>query len=123
MIVEGYISMSSDPLLVLLVINVILLIAGTFMETTAIMIILVPLLWPVAQGLGIDVVHFGILVTVNTAIGLMTPPFGVCLFTTSSVSGVPLEKLSREVLVFLGAMIVALLIITFIPQSVMFLVH
>jgi C4-dicarboxylate transporter DctM subunit len=82
------------------------------METTAIMIILVPLLWPVAQTIGVDIIHFGILVTVNTAIGLMTPPFGVCLFTTSSVGGVPLEKLSKNVIMFLGAMIIALLFFT-----------
>lgn len=123
MIVEGFANISSSPVIVLLLINIMLLVAGTFMETTAIMIILVPLLWPVARQIGVDVVHFGILVTVNTAIGLMTPPFGVCLFTTSSVAGVPLEKLSREVLIFLGAMIAALLFITYVPQSIMFLLN
>lgn len=121
MIVEGFASMSTGPVVTLIIINLILLIAGTFMETTAIMIILVPLLWPVAKAVGVDIIHFGILVTVNTAIGLMTPPFGVCLFTTSSVSGVPLEKLSKNVIIFLGAMILALLFITFVPQSILFL--
>lgn len=121
MIVEGFASMSNGPIVTLLIINLILLVAGTFMETTAIMIILVPLLWPVAQTIGVDIIHFGILVTVNTAIGLMTPPFGVCLFTTSSVGGVPLEKLSKNVIMFLGAMIIALLFITFVPQSILFL--
>ena len=121
MIVEGFSNMSGNWMVTLLIINLILLVAGTFMETTAIMIILVPLLWPVAQNIGVDIIHFGILVTVNTAIGLMTPPFGVCLFTTSSVSGVPLERLSKDVLLFLGAMIAALLFITFVPQSVLFL--
>jgi len=117
MIIEG------NPVILLLLINLMLLIAGTFMETTAIMIILVPLLWPVASKLGIDVVHFGLIVTVNTAIGLVTPPFGVCLFTTSTVAGVPLEKLSKEVLIFIAAMLLALLFITFVPQSILFLLN
>lgn len=121
MIVEGFTTISASPVVVLLLINALLLIAGTFMETTAIMIILVPLLWPVAKLIGIDVVHFGILVTVNTAIGLMTPPFGVCLFTSATVGKVPIEKLSREVLIFLGAMVAALLFITFVPSAILFL--
>jgi len=121
-IVESFSNITSSPIIVMLLINIILLVAGTFMETTAIMIILVPLLWPVAQLIGINVVHFGIIVTVNTAIGLMTPPFGVCLFTTASVGKVSVEKLSKEVLVFLGVMLAVLMFITYVPQSILFLV-
>lgn len=121
MIVDSFFSISSSKVVLLLIINGILLLAGTFMETTAIMIILVPLLWSVAQQIGVNVVHFGILVTVNTAIGLSTPPFGVCLFTTSSIGGTPLEKLSKEVFLFLFGMILVLLFITFVPQSILFL--
>jgi C4-dicarboxylate transporter DctM subunit len=123
MIVQGFFNLSTNPFILLLLINLMLLIAGTFMETTAIMIILVPLLWPIARQIGVDVAHFGIIVTVNTAIGLMTPPFGVCLFTTSSVGGVPLEKLSKEAMLFLGIMVLVLLFITYVPQSVMFLLR
>ena len=123
MIVEGFGNISSSPIIIMALINLMLLIAGTFMESSAIIIILVPLLWPVAQQLGIDVVHFGIIVTVNAAIGLVTPPFGVCLFTTSSISRVSVESLSKNVLIFLGAMIAVLFLITYVPQTVMFLLN
>jgi len=119
-IVEGFTGFSQNVYVVLLVINMILLVAGTFMETTAIMIILVPLLWPVAQNLGVNVVHFGLIVTVNTAIGLMTPPFGACLFATSAVSRVPVEKICRDVLPFILAAIIVLMFITYVPQSILF---
>jgi len=119
-IVEGFTGFSQNVYVVLLVINLILLVAGTFMETTAIMIILVPLLWPVAQNLGVNVVHFGLIVTVNTAIGLMTPPFGACLFATSAVSRVPVEKICRDVLPFILAAIIVLMFITYVPQSILF---
>lgn len=119
-IVEGFTNISGNPYIVLLVINVVLLIAGTFMETTAIMIILVPLLWPVAQNLGINVVHFGLIITVNTAIGLMTPPFGACLFATSAVSRVPVQRICRDILPFILAAILVLMFITYVPQSILF---
>lgn len=120
-IVEGFLAFSDNPIVILLIINLLLLIAGTFMETGAILIITVPLFMPIITHLGIDPVHFGIIVTVNTAIGLLTPPFGVCLFTTASVGKVSIQALSRRVIIPLIAMIVALLVITFIPQSIMFL--
>ena len=123
MIVQGFSSISSNPAIILLLINAVLLAAGTFMETTAIMIILVPLLWPVAQQVGVDVVHFGLIVTVNTAIGLLTPPFGSCLFATSAVCKVPVEKICKHVLPFLLASIVALMFITYVPQSILFLLN
>ncbi len=121
MIVAGFSNFSSSPAIILLIINLILLIAGTFMETTAIMIILVPLLWPVAQQVGVNVVHFGLIVTVNTAIGLLTPPFGACLFATSAVCKVKVEAICKNVLPFLLASIIALLFITYVPQSILFL--
>lgn len=120
-IVEGFLAFSDNPIVILLIINLLLLIAGTFMETGAILIITVPLFMPIITHLGIDPVHFGIIVTVNTAIGLLTPPFGVCLFTTASVGKVSIQALSRRIIIPLIAMIVALLVITFIPQSIMFL--
>lgn len=123
MIVAGFSSISTNPVIILLIINGILLLAGTFMETTAIMIILVPLLWPVAQQVGVDVIHFGLIVTVNTAIGLLTPPFGSCLFATSAVCKVKVEAICKNVIPFLIASIVALLFITFVPQSILFLLN
>lgn len=122
MIVENFMGFTDNPVVLLLIINLILLVAGTFMETTALLLITVPLFLPLIVGLGVNVVHFGIIITVNTAIGLMTPPFGVCLFTSASVSGVPVAVLSKRVLSFLLAQLVALLLISFVPKLVMFLV-
>ncbi|MFZ7131124.1 MAG: TRAP transporter large permease [Eubacteriales bacterium] len=122
-IIVGFLNISASPIVILLIINVIFLIAGMVMETTAIYVILVPLLWPVAQALGIDVIHFGIVITVNTAIGLLSPPFGVVMFTAASIGDVPIEKLSKKVLPFIAVMIVVLLIITFIPETVLFLLN
>jgi C4-dicarboxylate transporter DctM subunit len=121
-IVEGLTDFTSSKIVILLIINVILLIAGTFMETGAIIIIMVPLLMPLINQIGLHPVHFGLIVTVNTAIGLVTPPFGVCLFTSATVGGVPVEKLSKAVLLPILVMLAGLVIITFFPQSIMFLV-
>jgi len=121
-IVAGVIGLTDNKFLILMIVNVLLLIAGTFMETSAILIIMVPLLMPLMSKIGVDPVHFGIIATVNTAIGLVTPPFGVCLFTAASVGKVPVEQLSKSVLKPILWMIVGLLIITYVPQSVMFLV-
>ena len=122
MIMDTFLTISDNKIVILLIINVILLIAGTFMETGAILLITVPLFLPVILKMGIDPVHFGIIITVNTAIGLMTPPFGVCLFTASSVGQVPVQTLARRVMVFLIAQIAALMIITYIPSLIMFMV-
>jgi C4-dicarboxylate transporter DctM subunit len=92
------------------------------METGAIIIIMVPLLMPLVQKIGIHPVHFGLIVTVNTAIGLVTPPFGVCLFTAATVGSIPVEKLSKAVLLPILVMLIGLAVITYIPQSIMFLV-
>lgn len=122
MVVTSILNITTNEFLIILMINILLLIAGTFMETGAILIIMVPLLMPVITQIGMDLTHFGIIITVNTAIGLLTPPFGVCLFTSSTVSKIPIEVLSRKVMPFLIAAIIALMVITYVPQSVMFLV-
>jgi C4-dicarboxylate transporter DctM subunit len=93
------------------------------METGAILIIMVPLLMPLMNKIGIHPVHFGLIATVNTAIGLVTPPFGVCLFTSASVGKIPIERLGKAVLVPIIIMLFGLIIITFIPQSIMFMVR
>lgn len=121
-IMQLLLSLSDNKFVLLLIINVVLLIAGAFMETGSIILIATPLLLPIINQLGIDLVHFGILITVNTAIGLLTPPFGVCLFTTANVAELSVQAISKRVGWFLVAMIIALMIITYIPASVMFLV-
>ena len=101
--------------------NVLLLVLGCFLEGTTILLIIVPVLLPTAQALGVDLVHFGVVAVVNIMIGLVTPPYGLLLFMMTKISGVPLKDLVREVMPFLGVMIGALALITSIPDLVLFL--
>ncbi len=109
-------SISDNAILILLAINLLLLIVGTFMETLEAIVILTPILLPIATAIGLSPVHFGIVMIVNLAIGFVTPPLGANLFMASQVGGIKIEKLSRAIIGWIGAMIVALLLITFIPS-------
>jgi len=109
------------PFSFLLLANIILLILGCFLEGTTILLVIVPVLLPTAQALGVDPVHFGVVAVVNIMIGLITPPYGLLLFMMVKIAEVSLKDLVREVMPFLGAMIVALALITFIPEIVLFL--
>ena len=100
---------------ILLAINVILLIAGMFMDPNSAILVFTPLLWPLADVLGVDVVHFGIIITTNVAIGMFTPPFGLNLFVSTSVFRVPSMTVIRSVLPFMGIYLIALMLITYIP--------
>jgi len=108
-------NVSDNPIIVLLLINFILLLIGMFMETISSIIIMTPILLPVALGLGIDPILFGVIMTVNLAIGFCTPPLGVNLFVASSISGVSIERLTQAILPFFVGMIVLLLAITYVP--------
>ncbi len=99
----------------LLAVNSVLLLAGTLLDAISIYYIFVPILLPVATALGVDPVHFGIITTVNLAVGQVTPPVGVNLFVACAVGHVTLSQLSRAVLPIVAAEIVALLVITFVP--------
>lgn len=112
---------STNPLVVLLLINLLLLAVGMFMETIAAIIILTPLLLPVAAAAGVDPIHFGVIMTVNLAIGFCTPPLGVNLFVASSVSGVKIMEVSKAIIPYFVAMIVLLLAITYTPAISLFL--
>jgi tripartite ATP-independent transporter DctM subunit len=105
----------------LLLVNAILLVLGCLLEGTAILLIVVPIFIPAAQALGIDMVHFGVMVVVNIMLGLVTPPYGLLLFVMTSITGVPLRDIVREVMPFLAVMIVALAVITFVPETVLWL--
>ncbi|HJR23225.1 MAG TPA: TRAP transporter large permease [Dongiaceae bacterium] len=105
----------------LLLVNAILLVLGCVLEGTAILLIVVPVFIPAAQALGIDMVHFGVMVVVNVMLGLVTPPYGLLLFVMTSITGVPLRAIVRDVLPFLAVMIVSLLLITFVPGIVLWL--
>jgi C4-dicarboxylate transporter, DctM subunit len=107
--------LSRDPIVFLLVVNVLLFFTGMFMETLAAIIILAPILAPAAMQYGIDPVHFGTLMIVNLAIGMVTPPVGVNLFVVCQVAKLRLEQLVRPLLIFLGVLIVDVLVISYVP--------
>ena len=113
--------LSTNVYLILLLMILLYLILGTFMETGAIILLVVPIFTPIAQQLGIDMVHFGVITVVALAIGMATPPVGITLFATCSISGVSIGQLSRMVVPFLLALIACLLLLAFVPAISTFL--
>lgn len=114
-------SVSENPIVVLLLINLILLIVGCFMETVAALTILVPVLLPIAIKMGVDPVHFGVIVVLNLMIGLLTPPIGMVLYVLSRVSKVPFERCMAATAPFLVPLVLVLLMVTFFPVLTMWL--
>jgi len=110
-----------SPVTFLLLANLLLLLLGCFLEGTTILLIIVPVMLPTAQALGVDPVHFGVVAVVNIMIGLITPPYGLLLFMMVKIADVPLKDIVRDILPFLGVMIAALALITFVPELVLFL--
>jgi len=108
-------SISSNPIVFLLLVNVLLLLTGMFMETLAAIIILAPILAPAAMSYGIDPVHFGTVMIVNLAVGMVTPPIGVNLFVVCQVARLRIEQLVRPLLIFLSVLVVDVLIISYVP--------
>lgn len=106
---------TDNPILVLLIVNVILLVLGTFMDMSPLIVITTPILLPVVSQVGVDPVHFGIIMMLNLGIGLVTPPVGSVLFVGSAVGKVPVEDAVKTIWPFYGALVVALLFITFVP--------
>ncbi|MET3892721.1 C4-dicarboxylate transporter DctM subunit [Bosea sp. OAE506] len=109
------------PIGFLLLVNAVLLVLGCLLEGTAILLIVVPVFIPTAKALGIDMVHFGVVVVVNIMLGLITPPYGLLLFIMNTITGVPLRDIVRECMPFLAAMVAALAVITFLPGLVLWL--
>jgi C4-dicarboxylate transporter DctM subunit len=120
-IAEQIVSWGMQPWQFLIVVNVLLLIAGNFMEPTGIILILIPILFPISQRLGIDPVHLGIIVTVNMEIGMVTPPVGLNLFVTSGITGMSVMQVVRAALPWLSVLLVFLVIVTYVPQLSLFL--
>lgn len=104
-----------NPVTILLIINVFLLIVGMVMDTTPAILILTPILLPIVQAIGMNPIQFGVIMVVNLAIGFVTPPIGVNLFVASSLTDVPLMKISKKAMPMIGLFLVALLLITFVP--------
>ncbi len=114
---------SSNPAVIMLCINILLLIIGCFVDNISSMIILTPILLPVVTKLGIDPIHFGLVMTVALAIGFVTPPYGANLFVASAVSGVNMVKISRAVVPLIIVMILCLMLFTYVPATSMGLVR
>jgi len=115
-IANAILDITQNKLLVLFLINVLLLIVGTFMETNASIIILVPILLPVVTALGVNPIHFGIIMVVNLAIGFVTPPLGANLFMMSQIGNIKFDALARSVLPWVVVMVAVLMLITYIPD-------
>jgi C4-dicarboxylate transporter, DctM subunit len=120
-IAEQIVALGMEPWQFLIVVNIILLIAGNFMEPTAIILILAPIFFPIATQLGIDPIHLGIIMVVNMEIGMVTPPVGLNLFVTSGITGMPLIAVVRAALPWLSLLLIFLVIITCVPTISTFL--
>ncbi|SCM66155.1 TRAP transporter large permease [Donghicola eburneus] len=106
---------TDSPFVFLLIVNVLLLIVGMFMESISAVLILLPILLPIARSYGIDPVQFGVITALNLSIGLITPPYGICLYVAATVAGRRIEQVSRKVWLPLLCMLVALMLVTFVP--------
>ncbi len=114
-------SLTTNKYMFLLIVNIAILILGMFIDTSVIQVVFIPILLPVARELGIDMVHFGLVVVFNMMVGLSTPPFGMLLFITSGISGTPLKDVIKEIWLPLGAMLIVLFLITYVPDIVLIL--
>lgn len=114
-------SVTDNRYVIMLILNITMLLLGTIMDMSAIILVATPILLPIAIEAGLDPVHFGVVMVLNLGIGLITPPVGGTLFVGSAVSGVPIEKLVKTLLPFFAVMITVLIIITYVPSIVMFL--
>lgn len=114
-------AISQQQWVILLLVNVVLLILGCFMNPTAIIIIMVPFFMPLVTKMGIDPIHFGLIVTVNTAIGQLTPPVGVCMFISCGIAKISVKQFTWECAVFIAALVVVLFIVTYLPSLVLLL--
>jgi TRAP-type C4-dicarboxylate transport system permease large subunit len=110
-----------NPITFLIIVNIILLILGCVLEGTTILLVIVPVLIPTAQALGIDMVHFGVVAVVNIMLGLITPPYGLLLFIMTRISGSPMRAIIGDVMPFLWTLIGALVVFTFVPETVLWL--
>ncbi|MFA6508117.1 MAG: TRAP transporter large permease [Treponemataceae bacterium] len=121
MVANAILGVTDNKYAVMLIINVLLLLLGTIMDMSAIILVATPIILPIAMKVGVDPVHFGAIMILNLGIGLITPPVGGTLFVGSAVSGVPIERLVKTLLPFYAVMVVVLMIITYVPGLVMWL--
>ena len=110
-----------SPLVFLLMVAVVILLMGCILDATTLILVIVPLFIPAARVLGIDLVHFGVVVVVNCMIGLITPPYGILLFVINAVTGIPLRAIIGEIWLFIGVLLAALLVMILVPEIVLWL--
>jgi tripartite ATP-independent transporter DctM subunit len=120
---EFMMSMTSSPVVVLLFINILGLIMGCFFDGISILVIVVPILLPILDQMGIDRVHFGVMFVLNTVIGLITPPVGVVLYATTEVAKISFERVVRATIPFIWPMLAALIMVTYVPWTVLAVPH
>ncbi|MCX7823471.1 MAG: TRAP transporter large permease [Syntrophobacterales bacterium] len=113
MVAHWIFEITKDPILLLLIMNVVLIVLGTFLETTASLILFVPLFMQIFPQLGIDIVQFGVIIVLNLAIGMLTPPLGICLIVACSISGARIEPTVRAIVPFIGFIMLNLLLVTY----------
>lgn len=121
MVIKNLLALSHNPWVILAILNIILLILGCFMEGISIMLLTIPIFMPLINKLGIDPVHFGVMMTLNLMVGLLTPPVGMVLYAVASVGNVPIGELAAELKWYIVALIISLALITFIPGLVTFI--
>ncbi len=115
MIANGMMGLSHNPIVILLIMNLILLFVGTFMDPTPAVLIFTPIFLPIVQSFGMTTVHFGLMMVMNLCVGTITPPVGAILFAGCKIGNVKIEQVIRMLLPFFAVVIVALLLVTFIP--------
>ncbi len=116
MLTQYVLHMHLNKIMFLIAVNIILLIAGNFMEPSSIIMIMVPLLLPIAKTLGINPIHFGVIITINMELGMLTPPVGLNLFVASGITGEPIKEVVKSVLPWFLVMLLGLILITYIPE-------
>jgi C4-dicarboxylate transporter DctM subunit len=107
--------------MVLMLINIVFLIAGMFLEPNSVLVVLTPLFYPIAKGLGVDPVHLGVILVLNISIGMYTPPFGFNIFVTMSIFRAPMKKIVEGLMPFIIVSLIALFITTYVPDLTLWL--
>ena len=120
-VMEFFLSITTNPIFILLVINLVLLVLGTFLDATPIVLLMVPVLMPLLRMIEYDLVAFGIVIAINTMIGLTTPPVGVSLYAVSAVGGVPVHRVIPKLLPYWFALVASLLLVTYVPDIALFI--
>lgn len=115
MVAEAVLSLTDNRILIFLLMNVILLVVGTFMDATPAILIFTPIFLPICTSLGMNPIHFGIVICYNLAVGTITPPVGTILFTGCKVGGVTIESVMKHLLPYFAAIVIGLLLVTYIP--------